>query len=145
MDSLVLALSYVWANLRAEHQLFWTYHWRSKGKDYYGDHLLYQRLYEARVAEIDRVAEVLMALGGPAAVDPMRSWAAVERTIAATEAIRGPDVQKAVSVVTDTLQKLEAANEAVGRSRFPLAVNNVIAGIADSHLEALYLLQQRAV
>jgi hypothetical protein len=75
----------------------------------------------------------------------MRSWAAVERTIAATEAIRGPDVQKAVSVVTDTLQKLEAANEAVGRSRFPLAVNNVIAGIADSHLEALYLLQQRAV
>lgn len=145
MDPLVLALSQVWANLRAEHQLFWTYHWRSKGRDYYGDHLLYQRLYEARVAEIDRVAEVLMALGGPAAVDPMRSWAAVEQTIRATEARQAADVHKAIAVVADTLNKIEAADVQARQSRFPLAVNNVLAGIADKHLEALYLLKQRAV
>jgi DNA-binding ferritin-like protein len=145
MNPLVLALSQVWANLRAEHQLFWTYHWRSKGRDYYGDHLLYQRLYEARVLEIDRMAEVLMALGGPASVDPMRSWAAVNQTIAATESRQGADVNKSIAVVSDTLNKIEAADVQARQSRFPLAVNNVLAGIADKHLEALYLLKQRAV
>lgn len=145
MDPLVTALSHVWANLRAEHQLFWTYHWRSKGRDYYGDHLLYQRLYEARVLEIDRMAEVLMALGGPAAVDPMRSWAMVNQTITAAEARQGADVQKAIALVADTLNKIEVADAQARQSRFPLAVNNVLAGIADKHLEALYLLRQRAM
>jgi DNA-binding ferritin-like protein len=142
---LVLALSQVWANLRAEHQLFWAYHWRAKGSPYYGDHLLFQRLYEARLPEIDRLAETLMAVGGPAAVEPMRSWEAVKAVIESAERIQGSDTRKSIAVVQDTLHKLEQANAAVGASKYPLAVNNVLAGIADAQLTALYLLQQRSV
>ena len=143
MEPLVHALSLVWANLRAEHQLFWTYHWRAKGRPYYGDHLLFQRLYEARVLEIDRLAEVLMAIGGAAVVDPLRSWEAVKAVIDATVRLPGSDVQQATAVVNDTLRKLEAANAQVSRTPYPLAVNNVLAGMADKQLEALYLLKQR--
>ena len=144
MAGLVEALTLVWANLRAEQQLFWTYHWRSKGSSYYGDHLLFQRLYEARTAEIDRVGEVIMAVGGPKWVDPMMSYAAQTSVVQRAESMKGAsDPAKAASVIADTLAKIELANEKVSETKFPLAVNNVLAGIADSHLEALYLIKQR--
>ena len=59
-----------WAAIRGLHHLLWTAHWVSEGDPQYGDHLLYQRLYEARVMEIDGIAEQLVLMGGPAAVNP---------------------------------------------------------------------------
>lgn len=143
-NEVVNALLGVWAALRAEHQLFWTYHWRAKGSAYYGDHLLYQRLYEARVPEIDRMAEVIMAVGGPAAVDPMRSWVAVSDIIEGSEKLGPNDAARGVALVADTLNRIDAANNRLGASPNTLAINNVLAGLADKHLEALYLLRQRA-
>lgn len=143
--NIINALLGVWASLRAEHQLFWTFHWRAKGTPYYADHLMFQRLYEGRVEEIDRMGEVVMALGGPSAVDPVRSWIGVKDVIDRTvEAAGLSDVQKSIGLVRDTLARIDAANTILGDSPYALAVNNVLAGIADKHLEALYLLQQRA-
>jgi len=141
---LINALLGVWAAVRAEHQLFWTYHWRSKGAPYYGDHLLWQRLYEARVPEIDRMAEVIMAIGGPSAVDPMRSWVAVSDIINRSENLGPTDPARGVALVADTLNRIDAANEMLAGAANTLAINNVLAGFADKHLEALYLLRQRA-
>lgn len=141
---LINALLGVWAAVRAEHQLFWTYHWRSKGAPYYGDHLLWQRLYEARVPEIDRMAEVIMAVGGPNYVDPLRSWVAVREIIDGSEQRGSNDAARGVALVADTLNRIDAANEALGGAANTLAINNVLAGFADKHLEALYLLRQRA-
>jgi DNA-binding ferritin-like protein len=143
-ENLVNALLGVWAAIRAEHQLFWTYHWRSKGSSYYGDHLLWQRLYEARVQEIDRMAEVIMAIGGPSAVDPMRSWVAVSDIINRSEKLGATDAARGVALVADTLNRIDSANELLGAGANTLAINNVLAGFADKHLEALYLLRQRA-
>ena len=41
------------AILRALHWSHWTLHWKVKGDPFYGDHLMYQRLYEAVVEEIN--------------------------------------------------------------------------------------------
>lgn len=38
-------------------------HWCSKGQNYYGDHLLFMRLYEATDKEIDPLAEKAVGLG----------------------------------------------------------------------------------
>jgi DNA-binding ferritin-like protein len=38
-------------------------HWCSKGSNYYGDHLLFMRLYEATDKEIDPLAEKAVGLG----------------------------------------------------------------------------------
>lgn len=139
------ALLGVWAILRAEHELFWTFHWRAKGAGYYGDHQLYQRLYEARVPEIDRMGEVLMAIGGPEAVDPLRSWVGVQDVMVKTmEAREMSDVVKSIALVREALARIDAANKTLDKHNFSLAINNVLAGIADKQLEALYLLQQRA-
>jgi len=39
-------------------------HWISKGEPYYGDHLLFERLYNSLGEEIDGLAEKMVGLGG---------------------------------------------------------------------------------
>ena len=143
MEPLTSALQSVWFNLRVEHQLLWAYHWRSKGPEYYADHLLFQRLYEARIPEIDKLAEVMVGVAGPQTVDPDLSAKVGKELIARVESMQGTDVSRAAALVVDTLEKIEKANESIGKSPYSLAINNVLAAIADSHLEALYLLKRR--
>ena len=39
-----------------------SHHWQTKGENFYGDHLLFQRLYEAVQAEIDLIGEKLIGV-----------------------------------------------------------------------------------
>jgi DNA-binding ferritin-like protein len=45
-------------------------HWISKGDSAYGDHLLYERLYNENVEEIDKYAEKFIPMAGESIVDP---------------------------------------------------------------------------
>ena len=139
-DALLVTLLDLWASLRAAHMVYWTLHWQAKGAPYYGDHLLYQRLYEARVKEIDRVAEAIAALYGADKLAPVPAWNAAGSVIAATVQTQNPGIRAAEMILSTATR----ANAAIGQHPSGLGVNNVIAGISDSALEALYLLQQRS-
>lgn len=144
MTPLINALVAVHVALEVEQLLFHAYHWRSKGQDYYGDHLLYQRLYLARAEEIDRIGEVLVALGGTDSVLPNITVVGMQDLIARVEATKGADAVKGLALVNETLRRINAANALIGSDAYALSVNNVLAGFADKHLEALYLLKQRS-
>ena len=144
MNPLVNALVAVHVALEVEQMLFHAYHWRSKGQDYYGDHLLYQRLYQDRALEIDRIGEVLVALGGSESILPNVTIVGMQDLISRVEATKGKDAVKGLALVNETLRRINAANDLVGKDAYALSVNNVLAGFADKHLEALYLLKQRA-
>lgn len=144
MNPLINALVAVHVALEVEQLLFHAYHWRSKGQDYYGDHLLYQRLYQDRALEIDRIGEVLVALGGTDSVLPNITVVGMQDLIARVEATKGPDAVKGLALVNETLRRINAANALIGGDAYALSVNNVLAGFADKHLEALYLLKQRS-
>lgn len=143
-SNVVNALIAVHVALRVEEMLFHVYHWRSKGADYYGDHLLYQRLYQARAEEIDRIGEVLVALGGVSSVAPGATIVGMQDLAARVEATQGTDAVKGLALVNETLRRVNDANALLGKGPYTLSVNNVLAGFADKHLEALYLLKQRA-
>lgn len=144
MNNPVLPLIGAWAAVRAEHQLFWAFHWRAKGVGSYSDHLLFQRVYEAREKEIDRLAEVLMVVGGAPAVDPLKSWLGVTDCVEKFGNLPGTDITRSIALVSETLNRLTYANDVLKDSEFALSLNNVLGGVADSQLEALFLLRQRA-
>ena len=137
------ALLDAWAALRALHHVLWTYHWQSEGDPAYGDHLLYQRLYEARTAEIDRMAELIAALYGSEALDPVASWDRAGSLLHAKGWAKAKPYAGALLMVEAAITALDLA-DAQNDGRHALAVNNVLAGIADSLNNAAYLLQQRA-
>ena len=57
-------LSHILAALRAQYMMYQTLHWQSKGASAYGNHLLFQRLYESVKEEVDQAAEKLVGYTG---------------------------------------------------------------------------------
>lgn len=146
-DTRLNTLLDAWAAIRALHHVLWTLHWQAEGAAAYGDHKLYQRLYGARVTEIDRMAELIAALYGPAVLDPAASWARAGSIIDAAAERLGSRPEnapaRALALINAAIEAVEAAEEAnVGTQA--LAANNVLAGIADALNNAAYLVQQRA-
>ena len=127
--------------------LHWTTHWQTKGNPYYGDHLLFERLYGALPAEIDTLAEKLVQLHGSEAVDiaehhpVMGAWLGrwipegggdldpVGRALAAER-----DFQKSIR---STYEDLKAEGE------LSLGLDDFLMSTANAHETHLYLLQQR--
>ena len=64
------ALAALLATLRAMSWHYQTAHWQVKGANFYGDHLMFQRLYEGMEAEIDTLAEKLVGYNRGSIVDP---------------------------------------------------------------------------
>lgn len=64
-------LRWMLALLRAQYWMYQQAHWESRGPTYYGNHLLFQRLYESVTQQVDTLAEKMVGTYGPRAVDSM--------------------------------------------------------------------------
>jgi DNA-binding ferritin-like protein len=143
----VSALSNAWDAIRGLHHLLWSAHWAAEGDPQYGDHLLYQRLYEAREKEIDGIAEQLVLIGGVGTVSPLESWAAAGAWLKSAMAVQQPTLDR--STLAATMLALNAVNRAerafrpLANEPYSLGVVNLLAGIAQSLNEAIYLLKRR--
>lgn len=133
-------LTAVLVDLLAAYRLLQTLHWQAKGEAYYGDHLLYQRIYEAIPKEIDAVAERLVGLYGEDPVDAARLEGAVARRVRSWG--NGSPVTRAIAAERAVLATVQRAFDTL--SGADPGTENLLAGISDTHLGHLYLLQQRA-
>ncbi len=149
----------VLAHLRALQWLYWTTHWTSKGPNFYGDHLLLQRLYEGKDGgpnineEIDALGERMVAYLGPEYVNPLAINDKVQSALRNATAASDPtgstlnvDPLKVLSMLERRLQgsikKAWKANSAHEAS-FSLGVDDFLMGLAKERDTAIYLLQQR--
>lgn len=138
-------LSALLSLIRAVTQIHQAAHWQSRGMAYYGDHLLFQRLYEATDKEADPVAERAVGMGGPAMVDPIAQAAQTHSMI---ESLRGTgrmirdDMDLAVISLGAERAVLFAVDEMLRRQQTN-GTQNLLQGIADTHEGHVYLLQQR--
>lgn len=127
------------------HALYWRHwntHWKVQGSPYYGDHLLFQRLYTAIPDEIDAIAEKIIPVLGVDAIDGVEilrvsqllvsSW----RTDNPIEGsyIAERQLQKALKLAFDSLEEADS---------LPLGHNDFIAAVANTHETHLYLIGQR--
>jgi DNA-binding ferritin-like protein len=132
------------AALRALHWSHWTTHWQAHGDNFYGDHLLFERLYtDPLQAEIDGTAERIVAYAGSDAVNAsvvgrrsqefLDVWAATEcpykRALEAEN-----DLQAAIRAAYTTLSDNDDLS---------LGLDDWLMGLAQAHDTNRYLLQQR--
>lgn len=130
------------ALLRAQYLSYQTSHWQVSGDSFYGNHLLFQRLYEAVQVEIDELAEKIVGYAGHDKVSLGVSthkivawtdrWAKVKchhrRGLLAEE-----DFQ---AVVKDTYDHLKEADV------LTLGLDDWLMAAASNHETHTYLLQQ---
>jgi len=140
--------------LRSLGMIHHQHHWQATGSQAYGDHLLFQRLYEAIDLEIDQLGEKTVGLGGNPLVDSRHALVNMPRFINAVEEglVISPDESPALAKVRRSLlaersfitagEKLMKMLESKGQ--LTRGVENLLGGILDTHETHVYLLEQRS-
>lgn len=135
------------AILRAGALVHQSHHWQTNGPSYYGDHLLFERVYNESVGFIDQVAERAVGLGAEAFVGPTlqaRLIPVITRMWCSDGGDPSEFVSLSLSVERCIVDCIETARAILrDRSELSSGTDNLLQGVADKHEEFIYLLQQR--
>ena len=136
--------------LRALSLLHHTHHWQSQGSQFYGDHLLYQRLYELADGQIDGVGEKAVGLGSPELVMSRHSLENMRRYIEALEdadMMDAPALKMAKRSLLAEKSFITAGEKLMDQLKskglLTRGVEQLLGTILDTHEGVLYLLKQR--
>lgn len=131
----------VLAYLELSYMFYQSAHWQTKGTDFYGDHLLFQRLYEGIRDEVDTLGEKLVGVYGVEHVDLHR------RITNLTTLANFLDIQyiqkEYISTALVMEKKLLGLLQEADTLNFSSGVKDMFAGFANAHEGNIYLLQQR--
>lgn len=127
-----------------------THHWQAKDDAFYGDHKLFQSLYEKIEDDIDTVAEKVVGLATPNNVNIVlqtqqvarlaRSYDQMNNTIPSSNDL----AHKSLMIETRLLRILSCVRESLKASNtLTLGVDNMLADLYDDHEGHVYLLKQR--
>ena len=121
-----------------------THHWQTSGENYYGDHLLYQRLYTDILLEIDLVGEKLIGVSqNPALTNYFARMKMIQKFL---EMVTSKDDYIIVSTKAEKTylkvgeHMMDNLEKAGLLSR---GLEQMLGNILDKHEEHLYLLNQR--
>mgnify|MGYP003584985696 CR=1 FL=1 len=126
-----------------------THHWTAMGDPFYGDHLLFDRLYGAVNEEIDGVAEKCVGLGTTENVNLLlqatqfyelaREYGMTQTIPQACELVkRSLAAEMKFMATCETLIAMMAENGTLTKG-----LDNMLSGILDKHEGHVYLLKQR--
>ena len=142
-------LSVLLVHLKYLYALHQNHHWTSMGDPFYGDHLLFQRLYQATVEEIDGLAEKAIGLGSTTNVNLMlqtsqllklvtsagtASMIPTSSDLAKKSLMAEMNFLKVIDIMISCLQECGLLTN---------GLSNMLQGIADVHEGHIYLLKQR--
>jgi DNA-binding ferritin-like protein len=135
--------------LRAASIVHQSHHWQTRGGNFYGDHLLFERIYNDSLGFIDQVAERAVGSGSRDLVCPHTQAEVIHALVHYWCRTPGEPTSYDMVVVSfgiehcvvDCLKAARASLEA--KNQLSDGTDNLIQGVADKHEEFLYLLQQR--
>jgi len=137
-------LSDVLAHLRAAAHVHQTHHWQTRGKEYYADHLLFERLYNDGQPFIDQVAERAVGGGSVDLVDGLKQVDKVGEIVHKMYATAEDMVKRSLAAENMVLEVIKAAiNTLSSADDISYGTSNLLEGIYDMHETFVYLLKQR--
>lgn len=128
--------------LRAQYWNYQESHWQVKGASFYGDHLLFQRLYESVVEQTDVLAEKMVGKYGPETVSLRAIASKFAPFLHRWESARCPHKRGLLSeadfqaVVKKVYEQLKAMDE------LSLGMDDFLMAMASDHETNQYLLRQ---
>lgn len=134
--------------LRTMYVHYQNLHWESKGANFYGDHLMFQRMYEVVAKETDTVAEKILGLTGNALwVSDRHSLQHGFDTIQIWYSVAPEDsISRALFSEAYILEQLDYARSVLDdNDSLTYGLDDMLSSVASKHEEHVYLLRQRLV
>jgi DNA-binding ferritin-like protein len=142
-ERLLCALTRLLTALRVAAITAQTNHWACAGENYYSDHLLFQRIYQADDAEIDGFAERAIAFAGPEAANPVVIAYDVAECLADLAYIENR-LQRQLTAERCVISCAQALMDVISRRpETKLGWDDVLGAIVSKREEHEYLLKRR--
>ena len=128
--------------------LLQTAHWVSKGSDYYADHLLYERLYDESILEIDAFVEKVIPLSSEQIVHPAAVVSEALELLKASDLSFDQDATAdelaaaTLKMEKELLERIELTYKSLGEE-LTLGLDDHLQAMHSAHEGHVYLLGQR--
>lgn len=137
-----LANLYV-ATLRAIYLIHQHNHWTTKGSTFYGDHLLFEKLYTGAGEDADTAAEKMVGLFGEKGLDFEIQIEYMNKIVSKYSSLDGNPLKMSLTIEKDFLKLSESFYDAMESEKaMTLGLDDMIMSIASKHEEFCYHLQQ---
>lgn len=144
MDKCSKVASLYIATLKAMALIHQHSHWTTRGTPFYGDHLLFERLYNSALKDLDLAAEKFIGLFGDQVLDYDLQTKLLQGVLSKYSDLEGSPAQMSLTMEKDFLKfSQEAYNCFEDEGRLTLGLDDMIMAIASSREESVYLLQQK--
>lgn len=131
------------ATLKAMALIHQHSHWTIKGEYFYGDHLLFERLYDSALKDLDLAAEKYMGLFGDEVLAYDQQTELLTKVLAKYSHLEGSAAQMSLAIEKDFIKfSGEAYDIFEAEGKLTLGLDDMIMAIASSREESVYLLQQ---
>lgn len=133
--------------LRSLYLMYQNYHWQISGAQFYGNHLLFQRLYEGVAEDLDLAAEKCAGLYDAKFLDIHRQMMKIQKILAAWEISSNPKVPEIFTSALgaeDSFQKLSLYfyKKLEKNGDLTLGLDDFIMGAISNSEDRCYLLKQ---
>ncbi len=137
-----LANLYV-ASLRAIYLIHQHNHWTTKGASFYGNHLLFERLYTSATGDADMAAEKMIGLFGEKGLDFDLQIDYMNKIVSKYASLDGNPVKMSLTIEKEFLQLSQSVFDTMEEEdAMTLGLDDMIMALASKHEENCYLLQQ---
>lgn len=118
-------------------------HWTTRGAAFYGDHLLFERLYNDTLKLLDLAAEKFVGLLGDEVLGFELQAGLLHKVLLKYNNLEGSPVQMSLDAVRDFIKfSKDAYNCFEEEGKLTLGLDDMIMEIASKNEEFVYLLQQ---
>lgn len=137
-----IAALYV-ATLKSMYLIHQHNHWTTKGVAFYGDHLLFERLYDSALKDLDLAAEKFIGIFGEEYLNYDFQAELLNKILLKYKNLEGSPVEMSLAVEKDFLKlSTDAYDSFDEEGRLTLGLDDMIMAIASQREESVYLLQQ---
>lgn len=131
-------------SLSAAYQVYRNSHWKVQGPNYYGNHLLFQRLYEETEKQVDLIAEQIVGTWGSHALGEDGHAEEIQEWVTEVYEQGGEDpLHASLEAAAASRHALgEAYDELKERGKIPIGWDDLLMSLAQQKDQHLYLLGQ---
>jgi len=131
------------ATLKALSLIHQHNHWTTKGVSFYGDHLLFERLYKSTLENLDLAAEKFIGVFGDQCLSYDLQTALLNKVLTKYKNLEGSPIQMSLEAEKDFLKfSKDAYNCFEEEGKLTLGLDDMVMAIASEREGAVYLLQQ---
>jgi DNA-binding ferritin-like protein len=118
-------------------------HWLTKGKTFYGDHLLFERIYDSALEDMDSAAEKFIGIFGDECLDYDMQTDLLNRVLQKYSNLEGSPQQMSLAIERDFIKFSDAIYKLFEEEdKMTMGLDDMLMSIVSNRETSVYLLQQ---